>query len=103
MNAPSGKAQERARKNLAAIFAGLSSVGQVRVAEALGIAESTVSKMKDDELPKAATVIAVCGLKVVPEDYKCVRPRVMETLLELAGQRMDNLRRNPEDIFEDPE
>lgn len=103
MNAPSGKAAERARKNLASIFTGLSSVGQVNVAAALGISESAVSKMKEDELSKAATVIAVCGLKIVPETFKCVEPRTMETLLELAGQRMDSLRRNPEALFEDPE
>lgn len=103
MNAPSGKAAERARKNLAAIFSGLSVTTQAKVAEALSVAEGTVSKWKDDELVVASNVMAACGLKVVPEGYRCVNARTMELLLDLAGQRMDALRREPEGLFEDPE
>lgn len=92
--------EERARKNRAAIFAGLSSVGQVKVAERLGVAESTVSKMKGDELELAAKVMAVAGLKVVPESFRCVDPRYMDAILTLAGKQLDSLRQRPELIWE---
>jgi hypothetical protein len=100
VTAPCPTFEERARKNLAAIFAGLSSVGQVKVAERLGIVESTVSKMKGDELEKAAKVMAACGLKVVPEGYRCVDPRYMEAILTLAGKQLDSLRERPELVWE---
>lgn len=97
------KLDERARKNLGVILRGLASVGQVNVAKALDVSESSVSRFKDSEAPSCARLISVCGLKVVPATYKCVKPEVMHTLLELAGQRIDELRRDPEGIFEDPE
>lgn len=92
---------ERARKNRSTIFEGLSSVGQVEVARRLGIVESTLSKMKGDELEKAAQVMAAAGLKVVPVAYRCVDPRYMEAILVLAGQQIDRLRQRPELSFED--
>lgn len=103
MNAPSLKDDERARKNLAAILSGLSSVGQVNVARALDTSEASVSRMKESDLPAAARVISLCGLKVVPVTYRCMKPEVATMLLELAGQRLDTLRRDPEGIYEDPE
>lgn len=103
MTAPSASFEERARKNLATIFAGLSSVGQVKVALALGVVESTVSKMKADELEVASRVLAAAGLKVVPGSYRCVEPRKMEALLTLAGLQLDSMRERPELLWEDPE
>lgn len=99
----SPKAEERARKNLASIFAGLSSVGQTKVADALGVVESTVSKMKGDELTTASRVMGICGLKVVPDHYECVDPKVMEALITLSGMKIDSLRRAPSSLFEDSE
>lgn len=103
MNAPSLKDDERARKNLAAVLSGLSRVGQVNVARALDVSEATVSRMKDADLPAAARVISICGLKIVPAEYRCLKPEVATMLLELAGQQMDRLRRDPEGLYEDPE
>lgn len=95
------KVEERARKNLASIFEGLSRVGQVQVALALGIVESTVSKAKGDELPTAARILAAAELKVVPAHYRCVEPKKMEALVMLAGQELDRLRASPELVWED--
>lgn len=92
---------ERARKNLKTIFDGLSSVGQVQVAAALQVAESTISKAKGDELPAAAKILAACGLKVVPATYRCIDPRRMDALLVLAGQELDRLREKPDLLWED--
>lgn len=103
MTALSPEVEARAKKNLATIFAGLSSMGQVNVASALGIVESTVSKAKGDELPTAARILAASGLKVVPATYRCISPRRLDALLVLAGTELDRLRATPELVWEDDE
>lgn len=100
MSALSPELEERARKNRAMIFAGLSSAGQAEVARALQISESTVSKMKGDEIEKVSQLLAVVGLKVVPIAYRCVEPKKMEALLTLAGVELDRLRERPELVWE---
>lgn len=99
--APSTGFEEMARKNLATIFAGLSSVGQVKVAATLGISESTLSKMKGEELTDASRVIAAAGLKVVPATHRCMEPKRMEALLTLAGIQLDSMRERPELVWDD--
>lgn len=99
--APSPELLERASKVRAAIFAGLSRVGQVEVARRLMCAESTVSKAKGDEIETVARICAAAELKVVPAYYECVDPDVMKALLTLAGQRLDGLRKKPSSLFED--
>lgn len=78
----------RSRKNLSTILKALANVGQVRVAEAIGKDESTVSKMKDKDLPQLARILAACGLKVVPESVRCFDPRQIEAILHLAKARL---------------
>lgn len=58
----------RARNNESAILRGLADTGQVRVAEALGLSESVVSRIKSERVAELAAVMAVCGLRVVPAD-----------------------------------
>lgn len=99
--APSLGFEERARKNLATIFAGLSSVGQAKVATTLAISESAVSKAKGDELEVASRILAAAGLKVVPATHRCVEPKKMEALLTLAGVQLDSMRERPELVWED--
>lgn len=96
------KQLERARKNLASIFKGLSSVGQVTVAKALSISEGTVSKMKSDDLPTVADLLAICGLKVVPETYQCYEPKVIDAILALAQDRLGRVT-NSAELEWDPE
>lgn len=82
---------ERARKNQAAIFQGLSSVGQVKVAEALKVSEGTVSKMKGAEIPQLSEMLAVLGLKVVPQKFQCYEPQTIEAILILAREKLNRL------------
>lgn len=96
------KQSERARKNLASIFKGLSNIGQVTVAKALSISEATVSKMKSDDLPTLAEMLAVCGLKVVPETYQCYEPKVIDAILALAQDRLGRVH-NSHELEWDPE
>ena len=94
MSAVFPQPEERARKNVGAIFTGLSATGQSKVAEALGVADSTVSKMKDKDIPEMARFLALCGLKVVPETYKCVDPGYLSAIVTLAQKHMAEL--NPQ-------
>ena len=103
MNATSLKDDGRARKNLAAILSGLAKTGQVNVAKALEVSEATISRFKDSEAPSCARLLSASGLKVVPIEYRCMKPAVATMLLELAGQQIDQLRRDPEGLYEDPE
>ena len=80
MAALSPQAEERARKNLAAIFQALSAAGQSNVAKSLEVSEPTVSRMKEKDIPEAAKVLALLGLKVVPEQFRCVDPAYLAGL-----------------------
>ena len=76
------------RKISASILRALASVGQVRVAESLGVSESTVSRWKDKEIDEMGQLLAVLGLKSVPQDYKCYDPKSIDALLTLAKERL---------------
>ena len=85
----------RSNKILSTILAALGSVGQNRVAEGLGVHESTVSDAKTKRYPEFAKTLALLGLKVVPYEARCYTPESIEPLLALAKQRMaqlDNVR-----------
>jgi predicted XRE-type DNA-binding protein len=74
-----------ARKNLTAILTQLSR-NQARIAEGLGIHESAVSRWKDEQLPKLAKMLALLGLKVVPEQMVALDQRQIDALIHLAQQ-----------------
>lgn len=94
MTASCEQIDSRSRKNLAAILGGLGSAGQVRVAEAIHKDESTVSKMKDKELPQLARLLAACGLKVVPIDMRCFDPKKIDAILQLAKSHLADIEKS---------
>lgn len=75
---------ERARKNEAVILQSLAAAGQSTVALAMGVNESTVSRMKGGDIAHAAALLAHCGLKVVPVTAQCFDPDYVDALRELA-------------------
>jgi hypothetical protein len=77
---------ERSRKNVTTILKSLSSTGQTVAASFMGVSESTVSRMKDQELEKLSDLLAACGLKVVPESMQCFPAEHVEALRILALQ-----------------
>lgn len=95
---------ERARKNLAAILRGLSRAGQATLAAELHVSESTVSRMKSEgDLERVSKLLALCGLKIVPEDMRCYPPEYVEWLTlgnKIAGRVVRDVHDIPED---DPE
>lgn len=67
------------------------SESQAHAASCMGVSESTVSRMKDQELEKLSGLLAACGLKVVPIDMHCYPEAEIEALRVLA-RRSDILR-----------
>lgn len=55
------------RRNASLLAKSMASTSQRRVAELMGISESTLSGMKDDDkLDRIGALIAACGLKLAP-------------------------------------
>lgn len=82
---------ERARKNETTVLRALADASQVRVAEALGVSEATVSRFKDGGIQQAAALLAACGLKVVPDSMQCFAPDKVNALLVLARDHLAHI------------
>lgn len=93
---------EKARKIVRTIFQELSRVGQNQVAQALSVSDSTVTRMKDD-VPRFAGMLSALGLKVVPENMRCYEEKTLAALLELAHQRMEQIKTPQQLAWDDPE
>ena len=94
MAALSPEADERARKNLAAIFQALSTLGQTNYAKVLEVSEPTVSRMKEKEFPEVAKQVAALKLKVVPETFRCVDPAYLAGLEHFAKCWLEHITAN---------
>jgi hypothetical protein len=88
---------ETARKNLALILKRVGSAGGVHIAAALGIDDSLISKAKSPQngakysvFELVASLMAYCGLKVVPIEKECYTPQYMHSLRYLAGLRLND-------------
>ncbi len=90
MSVDSHDISERTRKNFSTILQGLASAGQASVSRHLGVSESTVSRMKSEgELEDLAKLLAACGLKVVPQGYRCAKPEIIEAAMVFARAAMN--------------
>lgn len=82
----------RARKNLSAVLQASASVGGVAIAKALDVSEATVSRMRSDgDLERYCTLLAVCGLKVVPITMKCYDAEVIGAIFVLARRNLERI------------
>lgn len=63
----------------------------------MGVSESTISRIKSEQLDKVTLLLAHLGLKVVPTEYKCVRP---EAYAFLTATHEKVMRVAPELIWE---
>jgi len=85
---------ERSRKIHTTILNHLSTIGQVRVFEKTGIDEGVISKLKNTHLENFSCLLSACGLKVVPQEYKCIDPlkaQAMVTLYEAAMSKVPTI------------
>lgn len=78
----------RARKNYVQLMQKLASVGNLAVAEAVGVDESTISRMKPEKFQEFAKILAVLELKIVPNEMKCFDEKEIAAILQLARSRM---------------
>lgn len=90
MAALSENESARARKNASIFLQRLASVGQATVAEKLSTSESTVSRMKGKDLEEFSQVLALLGLKLVPDDMRCYKPEAIQAIFTLARMAMAN-------------
>jgi hypothetical protein len=85
MSAVSLSPIERARKNAQVVLQALASTGQAELAKAMGVHESTVSRMKDGGIDTFCAALAHLGLKVVPVGVECYDPEYVTALRTLAN------------------
>lgn len=89
---------ERARKGVALALQQLQEPGKAgAIAVAMGVSDSTVSRLKNEHLQQAAELCAHLGIKWVPADHTCVARETYEFLTR-SHQRV--MQRNPELIWE---
>ena len=79
---------ESARKVETAVLKALAGTSQARVAELMGVSESTVSRFKDGGIEQLASLLAACGLKVVSTDSQCFPRDKVHALLTLARDHL---------------
>lgn len=64
---------------------------QVAIATAMGVSESTVSRLlHPDTLEKVMSVLAHAGLKVVPVERVCVDPVMYQAMTSIAAKAMSD-------------
>ncbi|GEM_PF-5121350 len=72
MSEVSDSAHERSRKAHSQVLQGMKEIRQAAIAAAMGVSESTVSRIKNDDLEACIQFLYHAGWKVVPQDYQCV-------------------------------
>lgn len=50
----------------------MKDIRQVAIAAAMGVSESTVSRLKNEELEECIQFLYHAGWKVVPQDHRCI-------------------------------
>jgi predicted XRE-type DNA-binding protein len=70
---PQEEPSVRARKIASSILrAAQREATQAAIAAAMGVSESTISRLLSDHLDKFAHVLAHAGLKVVDAEFRCI-------------------------------
>lgn len=69
----------------------------VTVAAAMGVSESTISRIKNERMEEVMLFLAHLGYKVVPSEFKCVDRSAYEFLTQ-THQRV--MKRAPELIWD---
>lgn len=80
---------EVARKNYSTFLQQLASVGQNKVAEALGQSETSISRWKNGEVETVMRALARLGLQVVPVSAPYVDRSYLAALKTIARHALD--------------
>lgn len=81
MNQLSDSERARASKSYSRILQAFEKTGQNNIAVAMGCDASKISRLKAGELEQFCQVLAVCGLKIVPTEYKALDRDFVEAML----------------------
>lgn len=73
----------------------------VAIASAMGVSESTVSRLKNEHLESLCELLAHAGLKIVPVEVKCFPAEKIAALLTLAKAHLDSIESADEMIWEE--
>ncbi|MBI0154139.1 CII family transcriptional regulator [Gilliamella sp. W8128] len=85
----SNKTNERARKIESIILQRLAEKTQTTIAIELGMSESKISRLKNDDIPVIAKLITCLGLKVVPDDSLEVSQAELKSIKTLARKYLE--------------
>lgn len=92
---------ERSRKSHCAILQRLQLPGtQAAAAVAMGVSESTVSRLKSDQLELVCALLTHLGLKVVPVEMQCFPAEKVQALLTLARDHLTLIERPEQLVWE---
>lgn len=95
-------ASDRSRKYVALVLQAMQEPGrQVAAATAMGMSESTVSRLKNEHLNNFALLLAHLGLKIVPAHHVCVNRNVHELMYETFKRAMADKEVAQKIIWED--
>ena len=77
-----------ARKGHTLVLQKLQEHVQGDVADALGLTDCSLSRLKTAHLEEVIKLLALLGIKLVPAELKCYRPDLIEVIFQEYRQRM---------------
>lgn len=83
------KSDERSRKIESMILQRLAEKTQTTIAIELGVSESKISRLKNDDIPMISKLITCLGLKVVPDDSLEVSQAELKSIKTLAKKYLE--------------
>ena len=83
------KSDERSRKIESMILQRLAEKTQTSIAIELGVSESKISRLKNDDIPMISKLINCLGLKVVPDDSLEVSQAELKSIKTLAKKYLE--------------
>ena len=92
MDELSATPDERARKSHRIVLQRMQDPGrQVALATVLGVHESTVSRLKNDQLLTMCKILAHLGLKIVPVELELLDPDKVQAMLVFAKDALQRV------------
>lgn len=83
------KSDERSRKIESMILQRLAEKTQTTIAIELGVSESKISRLKNDDIPMISKLMTCLGLKVVPDDSLEVSQAELKSIKTLAKKYLE--------------
>jgi len=89
MSALSRTPAERSRKAHSRVLQALQEPGTQRnLAQAMGVSETTISRVKTEKLEDALALVYQAGFKLVPHDRRCVPADYLQALQVMAREHV---------------